>query len=162
VKLSFLEAVRKKYASEEALDPQSVNPSTQIEISGKVVEEVGFEKIRQQLSRLHELKNVILEDYRVGIGARVGDDIHSTCPMIEHLDLSKNLIENFYEIIVICNSLPNLNKLKIKYGMFSPKRPLTNVRSVQTDSWIFRRITLKALHKMSLTNIGRLWSKLQN
>lgn len=107
--------MRRKYVSEDTFEPApSVESGAQIEISGKVVEEVGFDKIRQQLSRLHELKNVIVDGQCIGSVSNEGEDIAATCPSIEHLDLSKNLIQYFDQVVNICKKLPRLRKLKIK------------------------------------------------
>ena len=53
-----MDALRKKYASSDAGGSKEKET---IRISGKTVEEVGFEKINQQLASLHELRIVILD-----------------------------------------------------------------------------------------------------
>ena len=53
-----MEALRKKYASS---DTDGSKDREAIRISGKTVEEVGFEKINRQLASLHELRIVILD-----------------------------------------------------------------------------------------------------
>ena len=50
--------MRKKYSSSDA---DGSKDKQAIRISGKTVEEVGFEKINQQLASLHELRVVILD-----------------------------------------------------------------------------------------------------
>ena len=52
-----MDALRKKYAT--SVDGSKDKEA--IRISGKTVEEVGFDKISQQLSSLHELRIVILD-----------------------------------------------------------------------------------------------------
>lgn len=54
----FLDALRKKYAPS---DLDELTDKGAIKISGKTVEEVGFEKISQQLANLHELRIVVLD-----------------------------------------------------------------------------------------------------
>ncbi|KAG7006703.1 cytosolic fe-S cluster assembly factor NAR1 [Physcia stellaris] len=54
----FLDALRKKYASSAT---EGLSSKEAIRISGKTVEEVGFEKINQQLASLHDLRVVILD-----------------------------------------------------------------------------------------------------
>ena len=92
-----------------------------IEISGKVVEEVGFERIRKQQAVLQELKIVVLDGLRIcGVGkgvdvAQVQNEIFSTCPNITELDLSRNLFEDWKDVADICASLKKLRSLKARY-----------------------------------------------
>ena len=82
----------------------------------KTVEEVGFEKIRQQLAILNELKIVLLDGLCL---ATPRDDpelakIRETCPKIQELDLSRNLFERWEEVVKICEQLEELRSLKVK------------------------------------------------
>lgn len=140
--LSFLEGVRQKYASEVLLEPNPVSSNTLIEISGKVVEEVGFDKVRQQLSKLDGLRNIILTGQRVGLASKQGEgDIASVCPNIELIDLTRNLINNFYDIVTICKGLPRLRTLKLKYVTITFHCLLIAdyYFTVRIDSWILDR-----------------------
>jgi tubulin-specific chaperone E len=95
-----------------------------IEISGKVVEEVGFEKIRKQLAELQELRIVLLDGFRIsgllaydqGPGMRQEElrRLGQTCLKIVELDLSRNLFQHWIEIHDICKSLKQLKSLKLK------------------------------------------------
>lgn len=122
----FLEALREKYASEFEQESASQRGSAfhdSIEISGKVVEEVGFEKIRKQLAQLQELKIVLLDGLRVA-GVLSHDDpmqrgtarreIEVTCPKIVELDLSRNLLSRWADVDDICKPLKRLRMLKLK------------------------------------------------
>ncbi len=117
---SFLQALRYKYA-EDDLDHAPAGANGSIEISGKVVEEVGFERIRQQQALVHQLKIVILDGLRIrGIspGAdveRAQEEITGTCPNITELDLSRNLFEHYKDIAEVCAPLKKLRVLKIRY-----------------------------------------------
>jgi hypothetical protein len=111
---TFLEAVKQKYASDETDQALTVALDQQIEISGKVVEEVGFDKIRQQLAQLHELKIVIVDGMRIKKADEDKDDIAKTCPSIVELDWSRNLFQNITETEAICQKLGNLRVLKLK------------------------------------------------
>lgn len=134
IPIGFRHAVRAKYASSEsAANPSSHDATVQpdaghkpIEISGKVVEEVGFDQIRKKLAALQELKIVILDGMRV-LGVFVGREeecdreeekqlIRKTCPKITELDLSRNLISDWREITDICEQLDDLRILKLKYA----------------------------------------------
>lgn len=152
----FLEATREKYASEfleQELarqqrssygdSPMSTRDPLHdsIEISGKVVEEVGFDKIRKKLAALQELKIVLLDGLRVaGIlaGAHAGmpgsggesssleeerdkacREIEETCPKIAELDLSRCLLSRWRDVADICRRLERLRVLKLKYVCLS-------------------------------------------
>lgn len=95
-----------------------------IRFNGKVVEEVGFEKIRKQLAELEELKIVILDGLRIS-GLLTGDastdqreeaieEIDKTAPKIVELDLSRNLLERWEDVRDICKPLKNIKLLKLK------------------------------------------------
>jgi len=113
---SFLQAVHAKYGPE---DPTNLAKSAnQIEISGKVVEEVGFDKIRQQQAQLHELKIVLVDGMRITgtqYDIRMYAPITIVCPKIVELDLSRNLFEHFGGIVEIIRDLGDLRKLRVKY-----------------------------------------------
>jgi hypothetical protein len=111
---SFVEAVHQKYASEITERHDALVTESQIEISGKVVEEVGFDKIRQQLAQLHELKIVIVDGLRIAIAEKTERRIRVICPKIVELDLSRNLFEYYDEIMNICRELDNLRVLRLK------------------------------------------------
>jgi hypothetical protein len=109
---SFVEAIHEKYAA--SLAAESTKSEEQIEISGKVVEEVGFDKIRQQQARLHELKIVLVDGMRIKEPQIPGVEICQICPKIVELDLSRNLFENFVQIADIAAELVHLRKLRLK------------------------------------------------
>ncbi|WEW60728.1 hypothetical protein PRK78_006215 [Emydomyces testavorans] len=145
----FLEAVREKYgSSSDAVDAQILPDAMHkpIEISGKIVEEIGFDKIRKQLAALQELKVVILDDMRIqGVLAGNGDyglreeeleRIKKSCPKITELDLSRNLIQDWAEIADICEKLADLRKLKLNGNRLSSLdggKPLKGVSELSLD-----------------------------
>ncbi len=91
------------------------------------MEEVGFEKISQQLAKLTELRIVVLDGLCVagvlnsGRRAKSDDwlrsleDIRQTCPKVVELDLSRNLLERWQDVEGICSTLTALRTLKLKY-----------------------------------------------
>ncbi|KAI9700184.1 MAG: hypothetical protein M1820_006852 [Bogoriella megaspora] len=137
---TFLEALNAKYVSEDintrhgsidATLPASIQENnfqhSPVMISGKVAEEVGFDKVRRQLSNLQELRIVILDGMKVSLrsdrpyGAtsrtdRTGNEtekIGNTCPKITELDLSRNLFQEWTEIFRICDQLSYLKALRL-------------------------------------------------
>ncbi|OJD25508.1 hypothetical protein ACJ73_03114 [Blastomyces percursus] len=129
--LSFLQAANEKYVSE--LEPVSsghgkLPSSTPIEISGKIVEEVGFDKIRKVLAELQELRIVLLDGMRIhGVLAGEGsqqeyenelESIARTCPKIVELDLSRNVLRRWADVAAICGQLKLLRILKLNGNRF--------------------------------------------
>ncbi|RHZ68571.1 putative tubulin-specific chaperone [Aspergillus thermomutatus] len=132
----FLEAVRQKYASEfeEELARQKSGEVSAargtIKFSNKVVEEVGFDKIRKKLAELQELKIVLLDRLCLaGVLAHAASpdeiaeackEIEQTCPKIVELDLSYNLLESWADIANICRQLKRLKTLKLIGNRLGP------------------------------------------
>ncbi|KAJ5679459.1 hypothetical protein N7462_007703 [Penicillium macrosclerotiorum] len=134
---SFVEGLREKYASEYESQlvwtskPAETPTQRAIEISGKVVEEVGFDKIRRQLAELQELRIVLLDGLRIaGVlpsyeqpedqVRKSAQNIATTCPRIIELDLSRSLLNSWRNVWEICNQLKRLKKLKVNGNRFHP------------------------------------------
>lgn len=117
--LGFLEALEKKYASGNDPKDQATSEN-EIRISGKTVEEVGFEKVRRQLANLQELQIAILDDLRIAhLEGRIrkistSNEIDAHDLKIVELDLSRNLLESWMGIAAICAPLKSLRSLKLK------------------------------------------------
>lgn len=113
VPCSFVAALKAKYADDAPDREQS--ELGQIVISGKVAEEVGFDKVRKQMAKLDELKVVILDGMRVSCPTIDGEEtIADLCPKVTQLDISRNLFESLEPVMSICSSLKDLKKLAIK------------------------------------------------
>lgn len=116
---TFLEALRFKYGGKVA-PGEAVNP---VEISGKAVEEIGFDKIRRQQAELQDLRVAVLDELQLcGIARepltpeslhRARDDIAQTCPNIIELDLGWSLLETWQDVAEICRPLQKLRILKV-------------------------------------------------
>lgn len=97
-----------------------------IKFSGKIAEEVGFDKTRRQQANLAELRVAILDGERVSAAYDVnhvdekslikgaGSTIAQTCPKVRDLDLSRNLFSRVGAVIDICSELPALRTLRLK------------------------------------------------
>jgi hypothetical protein len=89
--------------------------TTAIQFSGKVAEEVGFEKIRRQQAQLSELRYAVLDETRIATVYKEGEpSITETCPKIFELDLSRNLFRKVGPVVAICSELPRLRDLRLK------------------------------------------------
>ncbi|KAJ5088441.1 hypothetical protein N7456_012057 [Penicillium angulare] len=134
---SFLEALHEKYASEIQQQGTKFTSSLSsaipkaIEISGKVVEEVGFDKIRKQLAELEELRIVLLDGLRisgvlpsyeqpVASVKEAAPKIAATCPKIIELDLSRSLLSSWRDVRDICDQLKQLKRLRVNGNRFQP------------------------------------------
>jgi hypothetical protein len=117
---TFLSALHHKYAGDPAADQHLPR---QIVFSGKVAEEVGFEKVRRKQAQLDELQFVILDGTQVACAYAASDDvtddgrraIGQVCPKVRELDLSRNLFERFGPVVEICSELRMLRSLRVKY-----------------------------------------------
>jgi tubulin-specific chaperone E len=136
---SFLDALRFKYAAEDTHPSVFSTPSTAagspitngnvIEISGKVVEEVGFERIRQQQAVLQNLRIVLLDGlclsgitlnrHNPGATAAAQEAVVQTCPDLVELDIGWNLLETWTDVAEICLPLKKLQVLKARYDVES-------------------------------------------
>lgn len=106
---SFIAALKEKYTSEISA------ASAQIRFSGKIAEEVGFDKIRRKQADLAELKFAILDGTRVAHVYADGDErISKLCPKILEVDLSRNLFTRIGTVVKICSELPGLRHLRLK------------------------------------------------
>lgn len=138
--------MREKYAPQEALDPGE----DLIKISGKDVEEVGFDKIRQQQAELQKLRIIVLNGCRIGrseVGSEdnsaLMEDIQQICPLCEQLDISRNLFETWDEILALVSQLPHLttlildgNHFEVSSQIKSPKA-LNAVRRLSVNECLF-------------------------
>ena len=99
-----------------------------ITISGKTVEEVGFEKVQRQLAVLPELKIVILDGMCIKAITGLSPSPEGTQPWnkqrawlgtlkMRELDLSRNLIESWADVLRINNALPHLRTLRLAYDL---------------------------------------------
>ncbi|PSR78869.1 tubulin-specific chaperone E [Coniella lustricola] len=129
---TFLEALQAKYASEVTADHKPISSGPQIVISGKVAEEIGFDKIRKQQAQLGELKYVILD--AMCIDAATAKDrgqqqqqqqqhkeeaaIRDICPKVIELDISRNLFTDLGPVVDICSNLSDLRSLRINGNRF--------------------------------------------
>ncbi|TKA76523.1 hypothetical protein B0A49_02917 [Cryomyces minteri] len=140
--MTFIEALRLKYASgvnaddsgshreskESGESMAEIQSSSEkfLYISGKEVEEVGFDKINRQLAQLHELRIIILDQMRMwnpdvrglplerspSTFSATPEDLSEACPKIVDLDLSRNLFEEWWEPMALCIHLKDLRSLR--------------------------------------------------
>jgi hypothetical protein len=130
----FMQALRYKYAGGDQVPNEMPR---QVRISGKEVEEVGFDKIKQKQAILNELKRVFLDGLCISHCDERDDhrslkEIGETCGSIIDLDLSNNLFEKFSEITLICAQLKHLSSLRLDGNRFYDLRPPVSLESAQS------------------------------
>lgn len=121
---TLLEAIRFKYGMAKK-DPFMTSGDAEprsIAISGKVVEEVGFEKIQKQLAVLGELRIVLADELAVyGVARRdattqevedAQEELGKTCPSIIELDVGWNTIEMWQDVADMSRPFKRLKILK--------------------------------------------------
>ncbi|RYC57420.1 hypothetical protein CHU98_g8788 [Xylaria longipes] len=110
--VSFIAALQDKYTAE-------LSNTTVIQFSGKIAEEVGFEKIRSKQAQLSELKYAVLDGTRIATVYEEGDpSITETCPKVVEMDLSRNLFKRIGTVVAICSELPRLRELRLSGNRF--------------------------------------------
>lgn len=185
---SFIEALHEKYASEVDIvfiGSSHGKPATTgagdgeraIKISGKEVEEVGFDKIRKRLADLHELRIVLLDGLTMhrpfnelqrrtcnttGLDLELDhpttrleqqNDVRESCPKVMELDISRNLFERWIEVVSICEQLPDLRSLRCDGNRFLDSS-LTSLEQRYFES------RFRQLHSLYLDDTLLTWTNL--
>ncbi|KAL8770066.1 MAG: hypothetical protein Q9209_004104 [Squamulea sp. 1 TL-2023] len=121
----LLSAVREKYGLENSLQDIKRKSST-IVISGKEVDEVGFDAISKKHSAWSELEIVSLDGLRInGLHNELPYPTEEDLPVLptglkwKELDLSRNLFDDWDVICTICSSLKDLRVLKLTGNRFN-------------------------------------------
>nr|XP_034805250.2 tubulin-specific chaperone E isoform X1 [Pan paniscus]XP_054955954.1 tubulin-specific chaperone E isoform X1 [Pan paniscus] len=140
----FLTAIKNRYVLEDG--PEEDRKEQIVTIGNKPVETIGFDSIMKQQSQLSKLQEVSLRNCAVSCAGEKGG-VAEACPNIRKVDLSKNLLSSWDEVIHIADQLRYLevlnvseNKLKFPSG------------SVLTG-------TLSALKVLVLNQTGITWAE---
>jgi len=132
---TFLQALGYKYGngadpSQEGTESgargdSKVTAPIAIEVGGKIVEEVGFDRVSRQLAQLDELRIVLLDGTRIAEDPPedledlegIADHVRSICPKIVELDVGRCLWESWKSVVACCVGLEELRKLRVKYAL---------------------------------------------
>lgn len=116
---TVLDAIKYKYGalSQDATD--------EIVISGKIAEEIGFEKIARRQSQLSDLRIALLDGLVVqGLAPRYAtpeqvvfhrQELRKACPNVAELDVGYNVIESWEDVADICLCFSKLRVLRAGY-----------------------------------------------
>ncbi|RAL65091.1 hypothetical protein DID88_001198 [Monilinia fructigena] len=139
---SFVEAVFHKYASGDA-----INPEKQIVISGKVAEEVGFDKIAEQQARIY------------ATGTMTGSDAVKTFTSLvfnkklSYIDLSSNKINDWGFVDELVHIFPGMTSLRLsKNPLYPESSSLSTMGSLNEESML----TLARLGNLQKLNFSSI------
>ncbi|XP_007936661.1 tubulin-specific chaperone E [Orycteropus afer afer] len=143
--VDFLTAVKNRYVLEDG--PDEDRKEQIITIGNKPVEAIGFDSIIKQQSQLSKLQEVSLRNCAVNCAGEKGI-IAETCPNIRRVDLSRNLLSSWDEVIRIADQLKHMDVLilsenKLQFPVGSPS--LTG--------------TFSALKTLVLNRTGITWAE---
>ncbi|XP_051849519.1 tubulin-specific chaperone E isoform X2 [Antechinus flavipes] len=145
--VDFLTAIKNRYALENTKEEDG---NEMIVIGNKPVETVGFDSLKKFQSQLNKLQEVSVWSSAVSCAGNKGE-IAQTCPNIKRIDLSKNLLSSWNEVISIVAQLKYLevlnlseNKLKFPYDSSSP-------------SFTFSALKVLVLNRTGITWTEVLW-----
>nr|XP_042134159.1 tubulin-specific chaperone E isoform X2 [Peromyscus maniculatus bairdii] len=140
--VDFLTALKKRYVLEDGSDDDGKSYS--LKVGSKQVQTVGFDNITKKQSQLRALQNISLWKCAVSHAGEQGR-IAEACPNIRVVNLSKNLLSSWAEVVLIAEQLNNLEVLdlsenKLQFPSDSP-----------TPTGTFSNLKILVLNKMGIT-----------
>uniref|UniRef100_A0ACB8GB82 Uncharacterized protein n=1 Tax=Sphaerodactylus townsendi TaxID=933632 RepID=A0ACB8GB82_9SAUR len=133
--IDFLSAVRERYGLNDGEQGTENETESLLVIGRKTVERVGFDSIKEKQKQLNKLNDVSVDECTVSL-AGPEEEIRKTCPNsdifsqytysdIRRINLSKNLLSSWMEVIAIaCQAenleIANLSQNKMKFPATSP------------------------------------------
>uniref|UniRef100_A0A8C6WBD7 Tubulin-specific chaperone E n=2 Tax=Nannospalax galili TaxID=1026970 RepID=A0A8C6WBD7_NANGA len=135
--VDFVTALKKRYALEEEADEDG--KACSLKVGCKQVQTVGFEHITKKQSQLRALKDISLSKCAVSCAGEKGG-IAEACPNIRVVDLSKNLLSSWDEVILIADELRDLetlslseNKLQFPLDSLTPPGTFSTLKILVLD-----------------------------
>ena len=123
---TLLEALHSKYTPNVLERNPTTRHEQRIEISGKTVEEIGFDKIMKEQAALEKLRFAVLD--KLNLKGIVDDhclrhrvfeaqvELQRLCPDVIELEISWNLLETWQDLVDIVAAFPQLRVLRAWYG----------------------------------------------
>ncbi|EDL32752.1 tubulin-specific chaperone e, isoform CRA_c [Mus musculus] len=106
----FLTALKKRYVLEDG--PDDDENSCSLKVGSKQVQTIGFEHITKKQSQLRALQDISLWNCAVSHAGEQGR-IAEACPNIRVVNLSKNLLSTWDEVVLIAEQLKDLEALDL-------------------------------------------------
>ncbi|XP_051023806.1 tubulin-specific chaperone E [Acomys russatus] len=108
--VDFLTALKNRYVLEDG--PDDEGKSCSLKLGSKQVQTVGFDHITKKQSQLRALQDISLWKCAVSCAGEQGR-IAEACPNIRVIDLSKNLLSTWDEVVLIAEQLKDLEALNL-------------------------------------------------
>ncbi|XP_032347781.1 tubulin-specific chaperone E isoform X3 [Camelus ferus] len=143
--VDLLTAIKNRYVLEGELEEEEEEEI--VTIGNKPVETVGFDSVVKQQSQLSKLQEVSLRNCAVN-GAGDRGAIAAACPNIRSIDLSKNLLSSWDEVVAIADQLRRLEVLNLS------ENKLTFPSGSPPPSGTF-----SALNELVLNRTGITWAQ---
>lgn len=141
----FLTALKKRYVLKD--EPDDDEKSCSLKVGSKQVQTIGFEHITKKQSQLRSLLDISLWKCAVSCAGEQGR-IAEACPNIRVVDLSKNLLSTWDEVILIAEQLKDLEALDLS----------ENKLQFPSDSPALTR-TFSTLKTLVLNKTGITWTE---
>ncbi|XP_032071278.1 tubulin-specific chaperone E isoform X1 [Thamnophis elegans] len=110
--VDFLSAVKDKYGvNENEHDPES-ETGMPLVFGRKTVETVGFDSIKKKQKQLNTLRDISVDRCAVSLAGQE-EEIRKSCPNIRQINLSRNLLSSWKEVLAIACQVENLETLNI-------------------------------------------------
>jgi hypothetical protein len=117
---SAIASIESRYGQVEDEFTTRINQQKQLLVqqtmNAPFLEMVGFDKVFNKQSNLNTLRIVNLRDQNVK-SAGPQFKLSQTCPNIEELDISKNLLVSWEDVLVMCDQLPHLHWLNVSENL---------------------------------------------
>eukprot|EP00072_Mus_musculus_P061708 XP_011242649.1 PREDICTED: tubulin-specific chaperone E isoform X2 [Mus musculus] len=141
----FLTALKKRYVLEDG--PDDDENSCSLKVGSKQVQTIGFEHITKKQSQLRALQDISLWNCAVSHAGEQGR-IAEACPNIRVVNLSKNLLSTWDEVVLIAEQLKDLEALDLS----------ENKLQFPSDSPTLTR-TFSTLKTLVLNKTGITWTE---
>ncbi|XP_042314489.1 tubulin-specific chaperone E [Sceloporus undulatus] len=132
--IDFLSAVREKYGLNDDQQDAESRTETSIVIGRRTVETIGFDSIKEKQKQLNNLNDISVDGCGVSLAGQE-EEIKRTCPNIRRLNLSKNLLSFWKDVVDIACQLEHLeilnlseNKMKFPSTLLPATRAFCNLR----------------------------------
>ncbi|KAM4692907.1 tubulin-specific chaperone E isoform 1-T3 [Discoglossus pictus] len=150
--VDFLNALKKRYGLKD-------EENEDIVFGKKTVELVGFDSIHEEQRQLNKLRDISLRECSVS-HAGGNEEIYNSCPSINILNLSKNLLSSWETLADITRQLKELERLDLSENRLC----LSSAPSSLSDA--FLNLKILSLNRTGLTwvqvlNIASMWPAIE-
>uniref|UniRef100_A0A2K5PZY6 Tubulin-specific chaperone E n=1 Tax=Cebus imitator TaxID=2715852 RepID=A0A2K5PZY6_CEBIM len=152
--IDFLTAVKNRYVLEDELEEDGKEQI--VTIGNKPVETIGFDSIMKQQSQLSKLQEVSLRNCAVSCAGEKGG-VAEACPNIRNVDLSKNLLSSWDEVIHIADQLRHLEVLNLRYELLVMVFHYVGQAGLELLTYVLQTIKLLDLSSNQLIDENQLF-----